>query len=56
MQEKESIICFSVREEILPSCKLFWRELGTASLPPKTVDTRGGISSLTLKQMMDPYK
>ena len=25
MQEKESIICFSVREEIPPSCKLFWR-------------------------------
>ena len=40
MQEKESIICFSVREEIPPSCNLFWRELGAASLPPKTVDTR----------------
>ena len=55
MQEKESIIWFSVREEFPTPCKLFWRELGTASLPPKTVDIRDGISSLTLKQMMNPY-
>ena len=40
MQEKESTIWFSVREEIPPSCKLFWLELGKASLPLKTVDTR----------------
>ena len=55
MQEKEFIIWFSVRKESPPSCKLFWLQLSTASLPPKTVDTQGGISSLTLKQMMDPY-
>ena len=55
MQENESIIYFSVREEIPSSSKLFWRELGITLLPPKTVDTRGEISSLTLKQMMNPY-
>ena len=55
MQEKESIIWFSVREEIPSLCKLFWCKLGTASLSPKVVDSRNGMSSLTLKQIIDSY-
>ena len=34
---------------------LSMREHGTASLPHKTVDNWGGISSVTLEQIMDPY-
>ena len=37
MQGIKSIIWFSVRKEIPPSCKLFWWERGTASLPPLTL-------------------
>ena len=54
MGEKESIIWFREREEIPPLCKLFWRELGTASLQHKTVDTRVELL-VSLNQMMDSY-